>query len=198
MITNETTKGDDSEYSIWRKHTNNQRIAVLGPAGTCTDAVTQTYKHPGDIVEYAPTYEVAVGRIKIGTADVAIVPAAYPGLNDLIFRNQGRIGIIDSFLHPTPEFVVASRQGNSLSMPELDVACHPAPRALCEILPRMFPSKRFNIIDSGSNSLAARMVAESAVDICVTNIIAARLHNLVVVHNFGPVMMAWLVLGQDS
>ncbi len=104
-------------------------------------------------------------------------------MRTLVFGNLRTCRMVDSFLMPTHEMVLAV----STAAPEKPrtVATHPAPAGL--VPPYCAPRTVL------SNAQAAIDCADGRADACVTTVVAARAHGLRVVHSFGAVPMAFTV-----
>ncbi|ALO06658.1 hypothetical protein AQF52_1062 [Streptomyces venezuelae] len=107
--------------------------------------------------------------------------AVYPALHTLVFSNLHRLHMVDSFVMPTHNMVLAT---NGAAQPAT-VASHPAPT-------RLTPAGT-EIREVLSNSQAAIDCAEGRVEGCITTIVAAENHGLRVVRDFGAVPMVFTV-----
>ncbi|MFD8013152.1 bacilysin biosynthesis protein BacA [Streptomyces sp. NPDC058955] len=107
--------------------------------------------------------------------------AVYPALHTLVFGNLHRLHMIDSFVMPTHNMVLAT---NGTARPAT-VASHPAPTGL-------IPAGA-EVREVLSNSQAAIDCAEGRVEGCITTIVAAENHGLRVVRDFGAVPMVFTV-----
>jgi hypothetical protein len=99
----------------------------------------------------------------------------------MTFGNLHRLHMVDSFIMPTHNMVLASSGAES----PRTVASHPAPAGLV--------SKDVDIRLVLSNSQAAIDCAEGLADGCITTIVAAKRHGLRVVRDFGPVPMVFTI-----
>ncbi|MEV6318888.1 bacilysin biosynthesis protein BacA [Streptomyces sp. NPDC051776] len=112
--------------------------------------------------------------------------AVYPDLHTLVFGNLHRLHMIDSFVMPTHNMVLAS--GGTAA--PATVASHPAPKGLVSRGPA---PARAEIHEVLSNSQAAIDCAEGVVEGCITTIVAAERHGLRILRDFGPVPMVFTV-----
>jgi len=89
----------------------------------------------------------------------------------------------DVFLLDTYNMVVAKRR--EVSKPR-SIAVHPAP----QLLAPAWIDRKILVL---SNSEAARICAEGAVDACITTKFASDLNALEVLHDYGPVAMGFTI-----
>ncbi|WMN61730.1 hypothetical protein NI389_18135 (plasmid) [Pseudoalteromonas xiamenensis] len=158
-------------------------IHTLGPTGTnCEKAASKWFADnniEGDIVLHQ-TLEIAVKTIENSDTDLLLGCAVYPDLHNIVFENLPRLKLIDSFIMPTIEMVLASRGQETLAT----FATHPAPRSLVSHLAPVFVN---------SNAAAALACAAGEADACITTAVAAEANNLTVLENFGPVPMCFTI-----
>jgi ActR/RegA family two-component response regulator len=178
-------------------------IATLGPPGTCSEEVALAYldklgqRSPGDLV-LTESFEGAVALVLGGSADEAIVPAAYIAYNDIVFENAARLHVGEILYSRTPAFVLCARAGTYLAKGrhQYTIASHPSPAPLLQGV-----KLDFKVVHASSNAGAARLLAEGSVDLCLTNLRAFETTNLdpesparlEVVELFGAVDMVWSV-----
>lgn len=163
------------------------RIATLGPRGTCSENTAREFASGRFLkseVVLKNNFEECINSVIRGYSDIAIVPSAFKELNELIFRNLGKIRILGSFVFNTPALVLAKGDKRKIKR----VATHPAPEVLLERIG--FRGKR---IRSASNSASALMVVGGKADACVTTEIAACDNRLKIIKNFGEIPMSWNV-----
>lgn len=168
-----------------------QVIRTLGPEGSNLELAAYEWFRlngvaNGEVILH-PTVEDAVSAISADNEGV-MACAAYPHLHTLIFENLKSLTIIDTFLFPTMEMVLASRRLSSYKAGET-CASHRAPQALIP--------DRFRWIESSSNSQAARDCADNLSDACITTKTAAESNDLLIVENFGTVDMAFTLHAQS-
>jgi|tagenome__1003787_1003787.scaffolds.fasta_scaffold20890665_1 hypothetical protein len=159
-------------------------IHTLGPTGTnCEAAAVEWFRRNGVAGETRlyETLEQACAEMPDDPGAALLGCAVYPDLHLLVFNNLNRFEIVDSFVMPTYDMVLASRAGVSLSV----VATHPAPQSLV-------PDEYRKILVT-SNSRAAALCADGGADGCITTVQAMKTHGLTLVKNFGPVPMAFTV-----
>ncbi len=157
-------------------------LHTLGPAGTnCEEAAHfwfDSRTQRGEIKLYQ-TLETALEAMPQTPGHALLACAVYPQLHTLVFSNLHRLAMADSFVMPTLEMVLASRDGR----PPGKVATHPAPQGLV-------PAGMQRVLVN-SNSQAAADCAEGHTDGCITTVRAAAAHGLQVVTNHGPVPMVF-------
>ncbi|MFF5717356.1 bacilysin biosynthesis protein BacA [Streptomyces buecherae] len=163
-------------------------LHTLGPAGTNLEAAARQWLDRRGLaasgtVTLHPSLESALDGLPRTGTHALVACAVYPRLHTLVFGNLRTCRMVDSFLMPTHEMVLAV----SAAAPEKPrtVATHPAPAGLvppyCEPRPAL------------SNAQAAIDCADGRADGCVTTVVAARAHGLRVVHSFGAVPMVFTV-----
>jgi prephenate dehydratase len=161
-------------------------IHTLGPSGTNLEMAAQHWfssrgRQPD--VRLHPTLESAVPGLSDDGHEALLACAVYPELHTLVFRNLGRLAMVDSFILPTYDMVFATRpDGTEVTT----VVSHPAPQSLVRLAS---PGCALRLVSS--NSQAARECASGAADACITTSKAAADHGLAVMRNFGPVPMVY-------
>ena len=171
-------------------------IVTLGPEGTCSDIVLHDNLHrfaTQCAVQLLPTYEAALTAVEQDRALAALVAAAYPRFNELVMRLSRSVVITDAFVHKTPPLVIASKEWSVAPDvdPPVSVACM---IALTPLLRAWRPG--YNIVTASSNTNAADMVVDGITVAAVTNEPAALARGLRVIHSFGDLPMAWIVLSK--
>lgn len=109
--------------------------------------------------------------------------AAYPALHSVIFDNHRWLEIIDTFLMPTYSMVLAAPGTEAGAL----CGAHPAPVSLIP--------EGTQWVRSSSNSQAAIDGRNGLADSFITTSAAAERNDLHVIHDFGPVNMAFTVHG---
>ncbi|WP_437025404.1 bacilysin biosynthesis protein BacA [Streptomyces sp. enrichment culture] len=132
-------------------------------------------------MELHSSIETALDAVPDDGEHALVACAVYPALHTLVFGNLHRLHMVDSFIMPTHNMVLATR---GTDVPGT-VASHPAPRGLV-------PAGT-EIREVLSNSRAAIECAEGRVEGCITTVVAARNHGLRVVRDFGAVPMVFTV-----
>ncbi|MEV0828972.1 hypothetical protein [Nonomuraea rubra] len=158
-------------------------VHTLGPSGTNLEAAAHAWLTPrggGEVVLHA-SLESAIPLIPRTGTHALLACAVYPDLHTLVFSNLAALNMIDSFLMPTHNMVLAS---SGTTTPKI-VATHRAPSSL---VPDE-TDKRIVL----SNAQAAIDCADGLADGCITTIVAARQRNLKIIHDFGPVPMIFTV-----
>ncbi|MET8630570.1 bacilysin biosynthesis protein BacA [Kitasatospora sp. NPDC004669] len=157
---------------------------TLGPHGTNLEAASHEWLRRRGVkgtVELHPSIESALEAVPADGRHALTACAVYPALHTLVFSNLHRLHMIDSFVMPTHNMVLAS---TGTGMPAT-VASHPAPRGLVPTGAR--------IREVLSNSQAALDCAAGEVEGCITTIVAAERNGLRVLSDFGPVPMVFTV-----
>jgi hypothetical protein len=159
-------------------------LHTLGPTGTNLEAAAHAWfrqrDREGD-VQLHDTLESALPGLPRDGYHALLACAVYPDLHYLVFGNLERLQMVDGFLMPTHNMVLASRGGGV----PVSVATHPAPRSL---VPR---DARVSLVTS--NARAAAVCRDGSVEGCITTLPAARAHGLRILHDFGPVPMVFTV-----
>ena len=169
-----------------------ERIATLGPSGTCSESVVQRnlcrFGSSAEVVLF-PSYEDAIDAVATARAYAAVVAAAYPKLNELVMKIAREVVITDSFVDKTPALVIAAMNDKAFTREQcFKAACVSAPSPL---LRELYPF--CEIVSASSNSDAARLVVHGLAEAALTTETASTIYNLRVVHNFGDLPMAWVV-----
>ncbi|MCU0685829.1 MAG: hypothetical protein MUF34_26910 [Polyangiaceae bacterium] len=160
-------------------------LHTLGPAGTnCEQAARHWLGGPergGKVVLYE-TLERAVDAMPYDVGHALLGCVVYPELHTLVFSNLRRLELVECFVYPTYNMVLASRTGQ---MPR-SVVSHPAP---VELIPTSVGARLL----ANSNAQAAIDCAAGRAEGCITTIVAAREKGLVVVEDYGPVPMGFSI-----
>lgn len=166
-------------------------VHTLGPAGTNLETAAHEWLHrqgvDGD-VELHESLEAALDAVPDNGEHALVACAVYPALHTLTFANLHRLHMVDCFIMPTHNMVLASA---GVDNPRT-VATHPAPAGLVSA----GAEARLVL----SNSQAAIDCAAGRAEGCITTSVAAELHGLAVLRDFGPVPMVFTihqVLGVD-
>lgn len=156
-------------------------VRTLGPEGSNLEAAAHEWfrrnGRSGHVVLHA-SVEDAIESAE-GRHEAILACAAYPKLHDIVFRNLSTLEIVDSFIMPTHNMVLAAPSDGDIS----SCASHRAPSSL---LP-----EGVRWVESSSNSQAAVDCLSGRADACITTDIAARRHGMTVLRDFGPVPMAF-------
>lgn len=169
-------------YSIVEKIST---LHTLGPTGTnCEAAAHEWFARQGrkGKVSLHPTLEIAVEKMEYNISSALLACVVYPELHTLVFSNLKRLSLIDCFIFPTHNMVLASRDGK---IPK-SVSTHPAPQHLVPswLLERSFVN---------SNAQAAINCADGITDACITTLVAANASQLYVLEDFGLVPMGFTI-----
>ncbi|MFF8602367.1 prephenate dehydratase domain-containing protein [Streptomyces sp. NPDC015232] len=167
-----------------------RHLHTLGPHGTNLEAASHEWLRrrgvTGGTVTLHASIEEALEAVPDDGRHALTACAVYPALHTLVFSNLHRLHMIDSFVMPTHNMVLASRGTDTPAV----VASHPAPRGL---VPGALAPASAEVREVLSNAQAAIDCAEGRVDGCITTIVAAERHGLRVLRDFGPVPMVFTV-----
>ncbi|MEJ1191767.1 hypothetical protein ACFC25_11330 [Pseudarthrobacter sp. NPDC055928] len=156
-------------------------VRTLGPEGSNLEAAAHEWFRRNGIagtVVLHPSVEDAIEKTD-GKDEAIMACAAYPKFHDIVFRNLSTLEIVDSFIMPTHNMVLAAVGSSAIST----CASHRAPSSL---LP-----EGVRWIESTSNSQAALDCLSGSADACITTDVSARRHGMSVIRDFGPVPMAF-------
>jgi hypothetical protein len=159
-------------------------VHTLGPTGTNLEAAAHEWLHRRGIdgaVELHASLEAALEAVPDDGEHALAACAVYPELHTLTFSNLHRLHMVDSFIMPTHNMVLASAGADH----PRDVSTHPAPAQLVPdgAEPRLVLS----------NSQAAIDCAAGKTEGCITTGVAAVRHGLRVLRDFGPVPMVYTI-----
>ncbi|MFD9904366.1 bacilysin biosynthesis protein BacA [Streptomyces sp. NPDC059063] len=163
-------------------------LHTLGPTGTNLEAAAHLWfqkpgrAHDGRVVLHT-SLEYAMETVPRTGAHALLACAVYPDLHTLVFGNLDVCRMVDCFLWPTHEMVLAVAPGGSAE--PATVATHPAPAGLVP------PTGARQLVTS--NAQAAIDCADGKAEGCVTTVVAARAHGLRTVRSFGEVPMVYTV-----
>ncbi|MFI8932112.1 bacilysin biosynthesis protein BacA [Streptomyces sp. NPDC053474] len=163
-------------------------LHTLGPTGTNLESAAHLWlqrhglEDEGQVVLH-PSLEEAMASVPRTGAHALVACAVYPELHTLVFGNLHTCRMVDCFLWPTYEMVLAAAPGTR-GEPRT-VATHPAPAGL------VTPVTERQLVTS--NAQAAIDCADGKAEGCVTTVVAARAHGLRVVRSFGEVPMVYTV-----
>ncbi|MTD55517.1 bacilysin biosynthesis protein BacA [Amycolatopsis pithecellobii] len=161
-----------------------RHLHTLGPRGTNLEAASHEWlrrRGAAGTVELHSSIESALDVVPDDGQHALVACAVYPALHTLVFGNLHRLHMVDSFIMPTHNMVLATKD---VDVPAT-VASHPAPAGLV-------PAGT-EIQEVLSNSRAAIECAEGRVEGCITTIVAAQDHGLRVLRDFGAVPMVFTV-----
>ena len=159
-------------------------LHTLGPAGTNLQSAAHAWfrlRGTEGVVVLHPTLESALPAMPTDGTHALLACAVYPDLHTLVFGNLQRLRMVDSFVYPTYNMVLAVRPGAA----PRTVSSHPAPRGLVPA------GAEVRLVSS--NSQAAADCAAGLTEGCITTAPAARMHGLHVHRDFGPVPMVFTV-----
>ncbi|WP_259299919.1 bacilysin biosynthesis protein BacA [Streptomyces aurantiacus] len=162
-------------------------LHTLGPTGTNLESAAHLWlrrrgRADGQVVLHT-SLESAMDSVPRTGEHALLACAVYPELHTLVFGNLHTCRMVDCFLWPTHEMVLAAPPG-ARAEPRT-VATHPAPAGLVP------PASTRQLVTS--NAQAAIDCADGRADACVTTVVAARAHGLRVVTSFGEVPMVFTV-----
>ncbi|MEU9303424.1 bacilysin biosynthesis protein BacA [Streptomyces sp. NPDC048269] len=159
-------------------------VHTLGPQGTNLEAAAHEWLHRRGIdgkIELHASLEAALDAVPDDGEHALAACAVYPDLHTLTFGNLHRLRMVDSFIMPTHNMVLASAGADD----PRTVSTHPAPVGLVSA----HAESRLVL----SNSQAAIDCAAGRTEGCITTIVAAERHGLRVLRDFGPVPMVFTI-----
>jgi hypothetical protein len=161
-----------------------RHLHTLGPHGTNLEAASHEWLRRRGVegtVHLHSSIEEALEAVPADGQHALTACAVYPALHTLVFGNLHRLQMVDSFIMPTHNMVLASAGTPAPAT----VASHPAPRGLVP--------ESTEVHEVLSNSQAAIDCAAGKVEGCITTVVAAERHGLRVLRDFGPVPMVFTV-----
>lgn len=165
-----------------------RHLHTLGPPGTNLESAAHLWfrrqgrTDEGHVVLHT-SLEHAMATVPRTGEHAILACAVYPELHTLVFGNLHTCRMVDCFLRPTHEMVLAVAPG--VTTEPRTVATHPAPAGLVPLT-----STRQVVT---SNAQAAIDCAEGRADGCITTVVAAHAHGLRVVRSYGEVPMVFTV-----
>lgn len=175
-------------YNLHNKQESNviENIYTLGPTGTnCESAANEYFKRNGidnGRVYLHSTLEEAMEKLPNSSCSALLGCVVYPDLHNLVFQNLSKMDLVDIFIHPTFNMVLASKDGKEPKT----VITHPAPKSLLE-------SKYVDISLANSNAQAALHCSNDIAQGCITTAVSAKNNDLILVEDFGPVNMGFTI-----
>jgi prephenate dehydratase len=160
-------------------------LHTLGPSGTnCEAAAYEWFSRQGRTgkVYLHPTLETAAQKMNSDGSEALLACVVYPELHTLVFSNLKFLDMIDCFVFPTRNMVLAARNVETIK----SVSTHPAPQKL---VPSWIQERRL----VNSNAQAAVDCAAGITDACITTIAAAKAYKLQIIEDFGPVPMGFTI-----
>ncbi|KVZ90852.1 hypothetical protein WL22_23320 [Burkholderia ubonensis] len=168
-------------------------IYTLGPSGTNCEKAAWLYRDKrgwSGQVTLDSTLEVAVDHLLESPDDGVLLGCiVYPDLHNIVFRNLGRLKLIDHLLMDTHDMVFAGRKSRHAEI--RGIGSHPAPVSLLDQLGTL--RSRVPVELMTSNAEAARQCADGRFDACITTLEAAQANDLEILRNFGPVPMGFSI-----
>lgn len=160
-------------------------IHTLGPHGTnCEVAAYEWFARQdrkGKVCLHS-TLETAAEKMEYDGSNALMGCVVYPELHTLVFSNLERLKLIDCFLFPTHNMVLASKEGK---YPKF-VSTHPAPQELVRSL-------QVKLRFVSSNAQAAIDCVSGITDACITTLAAAKANQLYIIKDFGSVPMGYTI-----
>ena len=160
-------------------------LHTLGPAGTnCERAAHEWFaseRRAGTVVLH-DTLEQAAAAVAHTPGAALMAPVAYPDLHRLIYAHLEALELAASHIANTHSMVLARRPGAEALR---SVATHPAPD---QLVPAGAEART-----AASTSQAAVDCAAGLADGCITTLPAMESNGLELVHDFGPVAMAFTI-----
>ncbi|MFF0608080.1 hypothetical protein ACFYUD_05350 [Nocardia tengchongensis] len=147
-------------------------VGTIGPAGTSSDVVADLLvRHFGMRVRLFTTFDDVLAAVTAGAVDLALVPSAYHGITG--FHWHPGLRLLAYFQHATPEYGIVCRSPEQQPDPAADtltVASMWEVRDLfAELAPAALAERTVHWLDAESTQHAARLVAEGACDLGITN-----------------------------
>lgn len=194
MTTNLNEKGYGASFTgkaeeLLRLRTGITSIHTLGPAGTnCERAAQKWFTNEGrrGEIHLHSTLETAAQLMRGERGAALLGCVVYPDLHTLVFSNLDWLVLVDCFVMPTHNMILATREGTEVIT---SVASHPAPVRL--IPPSIRERQLVN-----SNVQAAIDCSRGLSDGCITTIVAAEEYGLKIIQDFGPVLMGFTIHAQ--
>lgn len=159
-------------------------LHTLGPRGTNLEAAAHEWlrrRRVDGSVELHASLETALDTVPHDGRHALVACAVYPALHTLTFANLHRVRMVDCFLMPTHNMVLATVTGEA----PRTVSSHAAPAGLVST------DAQTRVVLS--NSQAAIDCATGITEGCITTSVAAERHGLRVVRDFGPVPMVFTI-----
>jgi prephenate dehydratase len=163
-------------------------IHTLGPAGTNCEAAAGEWARRKNIVTDIKVYSTLEKAIKDGIKsrhDALLTCVVYPDLHNLVFSNMERLRLLECFVMPTFNMVLASNNTCTYR----SVACHPAPHKLVER--SGLHGTKVLLVDS--NTAASEACSKGVTDLCITTDVSAKRHNLNIIQDHGPIDMGFCI-----
>ncbi len=160
-------------------------IYTLGPKGTNCEAAAHFWlKRQGRTgkVFLFPTLEQTAEEMPMREGVALLGCVVYPKLHHLVFRNLGRLALVDCFIMKTLNMVLASRAPGK----PRTIATHPAPESL-------IPYADAEIRHSNSNAQAALDCANGLTEGCITTLSCAKEAGLPILRDFGQIEMGFTI-----
>lgn len=161
-----------------------RHVHTLGPHGTNLETAAHEWlrrRGTTGTVELHASLEDALEAVPHDGEHALVACAVYPALHTLTFGNLHRLHMVDSFIMPTHNMVLASMGTDA----PRTISTHPAPIGLVprEAKPRLVLS----------NSQAAIDCAADLSEGCITTLVAAERHGMRILRDFGPVPMVFTI-----
>ena len=167
-------------------------FSVLGPEGTNISQSSKRWSMEMEIAyksvySFCDTPDQSVENARKirspSTFPLFVACAVYYDMHRLFFENPDCYVLMDHHYMQLDNMQLAAREAASEIPAGWVIASHPSPKPLLSPLEN-------KIIDSTSNSAAAKSCAEGVVDACMTTETARRIYGLETIHEFGsPVML---------
>lgn len=165
-------------------------IHTLGPINTnCEQAAYKWFeenKIDGEVFLYN-TLEEALLEVKKNEFAALLGCVVYPELHKIVFSNLNDLSLVDCFIMPTYNMILASN-GDKEDLENSTISTHPAPSGLAS---DFTITKNIKLVNS--NSQAALQCSNGLSDACITTLPAAQKHSLKVSKDFGEVPMGFTI-----
>lgn len=174
------------------------RLGALGPTNTSSDLAARKIAgllQPSVLAEvvlfksFDELLSWAVSLDEGGAIRVAVVPHASPKTNT--FYMTAALDPVWVFPFKTPDYGLAARKGSGPPVPPARITLFPVTYPVLHSLRPGFQAEGFEIVEAGSTSDAAALVAAGLADYAVTNAEAMAAFGLEFVAKHGPIPMTW-------
>lgn len=162
-------------------------VHTLGPGGTNCEAaaghwITENGHAQAQVRLHSTLEDALVEVLHEPEGAVLLGCVVYPKLHEIVFQHLDHLTMVDQFIMPTFNMLLASRGQDEMQT----AASHPAPKSLLN-------GRGLTITEATSNSKAAELCSTGAVDACITTLPAAKAYDLTVLEDFGPVPMGFTI-----
>jgi prephenate decarboxylase len=174
------------------------RLGALGPKNTSSDLAARQIAGllPPSVLAEVVLFQSfdellswAISFDEGGAIRCAVVPHASPKTN--AFYMTVALDPVWVFPFKTPDYGLAARKGSGPPLPPARITLFPVTYPVLHGLRPGFEAEGFEIVEAGSTSDAAALVAAGLADYAVTNAEAMAAFGLEFVAKHGPIPMTW-------